>query len=235
MTPDPSVGKRAAAETAIGLVEDGMLLGLGTGSTVQYALEALGRRVRDDGLRVHCIPTSARTEAEARRLQIPLTDFAACDKLDLTIDGADEVQTGSLALIKGLGAALLREKIVARNSRRFVVIADSSKQVNQLGSRAPVPVEVARFAHEATGRQLRALGADPRLRMEDGAPLVTDGGNLIYDCHGFAPIADAAALDARIGAIVGVVETGLFPAGYAECAYLAEGDAVRILRPDRAP
>ena len=224
-------GKRAAAEAAIALVEPGMLLGLGTGSTMQFAIEALGRRVRDYHLQVECVPTSVRTEHEARRLGIPLTDFAACHELDLTIDGADEVQRGSLALIKGLGGALLREKIVAVNSRRFVVVADASKLVDQLGSRAPVPVEVTQFGHETVCRHLRALGARPVLRRTaDDTPFLTDGGNLIFDCHDLAPITDPAALDRQIASIVGVVETGLFP-GMAAEAFIADGpDVQRIQR-----
>lgn len=227
---DAATGKRAAAEAAVTLVQDGMLLGLGTGSTIQFAIEALGRRVRDEGLRVECVPTSLRTEAEARRLGIPLTDFSACHELDLAIDGADEVQPGTLALIKGLGAALLREKIVAANSRRFVVVADDSKLVRQIGDKAPVPVEAVAFGHETVCRRLRAMGGDPRLRRgPEGHPVLTDGGNLIFDCHGFAPITDPAALADRLSTVVGVVETGLFPRFAAE-AYIARGAEVQVLR-----
>lgn len=230
MSDAAETGKRAAAEAAVALVEDGMLLGLGTGSTMRYAIEAIGRRVREERLMIECVPTSTRTESAARHLGIPLTDFSAVQELDLAIDGADEVQDGTLALIKGLGGALLREKIVASASRRFVVVADASKLVETLGSRAPVPVEVVSYGHELACRRLHALGGQPKLRHDpDGRPYVTDGGNVIYDCHGFAPIADPADLDASLCAVIGVVETGLFPA-MAEAAYIAEGRDVRLLR-----
>src|SRR6185437_10346218 len=136
------VAKQAAAEAASMLVQDGMVLGLGTGSTVAFLLAALGRRVQAEGLRVTGVPTSHRTAAEAVRLGIPLVDLTADVRIDLAIDGADEIELGSLSLIKGLGGALLREKIVASAARRLVIIADSSKKVETLGQIAPVPVEV---------------------------------------------------------------------------------------------
>lgn len=225
-------GKKAAAEAAITLVEDGMRLGLGTGSTVFYVVEALARRIRDEGLTVTCIPTSLRTEKQARDLGIPLVDFDTCPELDLTIDGADEVQIGTLALIKGLGAALLREKITAENSRRFVVVADSSKVVLRLGQRAPVPVEVVPFGHQTTKIRLAALGARPVLRLAPGTqdPLLTDGNHFIYDCYDLAPITNPAETDQQIRAITGVVATGLFPS-MAEAAYIADGQNVVVLQP----
>ncbi len=211
-------GKRAAAEAAVALIESGMRLGLGTGSTVHFVLQALGRRVREEGLAVTGIATSLRTEAEAHGLGIRMTDFSALDALDLAIDGADEVERGSLRLIKGLGGALLREKIVAQAAKRFVVVADPSKVVDVLGARAPLPVEVTRFGHEQTARRIAALGGAPvlrarrraRQRLGAAAAFVTDGGNLIYDCGGFAPIRDPFTLERRLFAIAGVVETGLF-------------------------
>ena len=198
--------KRQAAEAAVAEVRDGMAVGLGTGSTAAIAVELLGARVRD-GLRIVGIPTSERTAIQARALGIPLGTLAEHPSLDLTIDGADEVHTGTLDLIKGLGGALLREKIVAAASRRMVVMVDESKLVAQLG-RVPLPVEVAAFGWEATARHLRSAGAEPSLRMAAGEPYRTDGGNVILDCT--LDLADPAAAQARLKAITGVVETGLF-------------------------
>jgi ribose 5-phosphate isomerase A len=152
---------------------------------------------------------------------------------DLAIDGADEIERGSLALIKGLGGALLREKIVAAAARRFVVIADDRKPVDRLGAHAPLPVEVVRFGHPVTARRLEGLGGAPVLRRgADGAPFVTDGGNVVYDCAGFAPIADPAALEARLAAAAGVVGSWLF-VGLASAAYVGDAEGgVRILHRD---
>jgi ribose 5-phosphate isomerase A len=201
--------KRAAAEAAVELVEDGMVVGLGTGSTAAFAVEALGRRHRQ-GLRFVGIATSQRTAAQAEAAGIPLTTFAEHRQIDLTIDGADEVERGTLNLIKGLGGALLREKIVANASRRLAIIVDGAKLVDQLGTRAPVPVEVVAFGLEPTQASLEALGASARLRLSPaGVAFVTDSGNRIVDCS-FGPITDPARLEERIGRIVGVVESGLF-------------------------
>lgn len=203
--------KRAAAEASLDDVQDGMVLGLGTGSTAALMIEALGRRVQQ-GLRVVGIPTSERSAAQAAALGIPLAGFDSHPRIDLTIDGADEVHTGTLDLIKGLGGALLREKIVAAASLRMTVIVDAAKLVPRLG-RVRLPVEVVAFGWQATAAQLRAQGADPALRQApDGTPFRTDGGNLILDCAfpGPAGIGDAGALQARLKAITGVVETGLF-------------------------
>lgn len=200
--------KRQAAAVAVEEVRDGMVLGLGTGSTAALAVELLGARVRD-GLRIVGIPTSERTAEQARGLGIPLTDLAAHSSIDLTIDGADEVHTGTLDLIKGLGGALLREKIVAAASRRMTVIVDEGKLVPTLGQGVRLPVEVVAFGYQATLRHLRDAGADPALRGGASAPYRTDGGNLIADCA-FTAIPDPAALHARLKFIVGVVETGLF-------------------------
>jgi ribose 5-phosphate isomerase A len=201
--------KRAAAEAAAELVQDGMVVGLGTGSTAAYAVEALARR-RRQGLRFVGIPTSERTAVQATAADIPLTSFAEHRQIDLTIDGADEVERGTLNLIKGLGGALLREKIVAAASRRLVIIVDGAKLVDRLGTRGPVPVEVVAFGLEATRAALEVLGASARLRLSPaGEPFVTDSGNRILDCR-FGPIADPARLEERIGRVVGVVESGLF-------------------------
>jgi ribose 5-phosphate isomerase A len=206
---DRNAFKREAAEAAVRLVGDGMVVGLGTGSTAFFAVEALARRHRE-GLRFVAIPTSERTAAQATSLGIPLTSFAEHRLIDLTIDGADEVERGTLNLIKGLGGALLREKIVAAASRRLAVIVDGAKLVDRLGTHTPVPVEIVSFGLEATQAELEAIGASARLRRTaTGEPFVTDGGNRILDC-GFGLIADPARLEQRIRSVVGVVESGLF-------------------------
>jgi ribose 5-phosphate isomerase A len=219
--------KRAAAEAAVALVQDGMVVGLGTGSTAAFAIDALAERVRQ-GLRILGVPTSERSAAQARRGGIPLTSLSDHRRLALTIDGADEIAIGSLDLIKGLGGALLREKLVAAASDRLVIVADGPKLVQRLGTHTPVPVEVVQFGWETTADRLAALGGNPVLRRgEDGQPFHTDGGNFILDC-GFGPIADAAALAQRLSGVVGVVETGLF-IGMAEMALVADDDDVRGL------
>ena len=200
--------KRAAAEAAAALVEDGMVVGLGTGSTAYFAIEALIRRVRE-GLSILGIATSERSDAQARAGGIPLTTFAEHRRLDITIDGADEIATGSLDLIKGLGGALLREKIVAAASDRLVIVADARKLVDRLGGTARLPVEIVPFGWQTTAERLAQLGANPVLRGGEASPFHTDGGNLILDCD-FGLIADPAALDQAIAQTIGVVETGLF-------------------------
>lgn len=218
--------KRVAAEAAVAEVEDGMVLGLGTGSTAEFAIEALAGRVAG-GLRVSAIPTSERTAARALALGIPLSGFDRHRRIDLTIDGADEVQTGTLDLIKGLGGALLREKIVAAASRRMAVIVDRSKLVERLGSHAPVPVEIVPFGWQVTLDRLAETGAAPDLRMAGAEPFRTDGGNYVADC-GFEAIPDAAALERRLSAIVGVVESGLF-IGLASRVFVGEPSGVRTI------
>ncbi len=219
--------KRAAAEAAVALVQDGMVVGLGTGSTAWFAIDALARRV-SQGLRILGIPTSERSARQARESGIPLTSFAEHRRIALTIDGADEIATGSLDLIKGLGGALLREKIVASASDRLVIVADAAKLLAQLGTIAPVPVEVVQFGWETTAERLAMLRGNPVLRRgDDGQPFRTDGGNLILEC-GFGPIADPAALEQALSGVVGVVETGLF-IGMADMALVADDTGVRKL------
>jgi ribose 5-phosphate isomerase A len=190
--------KRAAAKAAVQLVENDMIVGLGSGSTAAFAVEALSRRQRQ-GLRFVGIPTSERTAAQAKAANIPLTSFSEHRQIDLTIDGADEVERGTLNLIKGLGGALLREKIVAAASHRLAIAVDGSKLVDRLGTRTPVPVEVVAFGLEATSESLEVLGASARARMSSGEPFVTDSGNCILDCD-FGRIAEPARLDERMGA-----------------------------------
>jgi ribose 5-phosphate isomerase A len=210
--------KRAAAEFATALVEDGMRLGLGTGTTMRHVVDLLGARMRGGGLSIVAVPTSVRTAEQARAQGIPLDESDVLAPLDLAIDGADEVERGTRRLIKGHGGALLREKIVMEASRRFVVVCDDGKLSERLGTRASLPVEVARFGHGATGRRLAELGGAPSLRVgDDGAPFVTDGGNLIYDCPGFRPLGDPFTLDRRLNAIAGVLAHGLFLAPVERC------------------
>ena len=221
--------KRAAALRAVAEVEDGMVVGLGTGTTASFAVEGLATRVAA-GLRIRAIPTSERSAALARRLGIPITDFAEHRRLDLTIDGADEVEHGTLNLIKGLGGALLREKIVAAASARLVIVVDREKLVQRLGERTPVPVEVARFGWPATAAALSRLGAEPRLRAaESGEPYLTDGGNYILDCA-FGAIADKRAVERDIAMTVGAIESGLF-IGRAAIVFCASEDGVEALTP----
>ena len=203
---DQNALKRQAAAAAVAAVEDGMVLGLGTGSTAAIAVALLGERVRH-GLRVVGIPTSERTRVQAEELGIPLTTLAEHPSIDLTIDGADEVHIGTLDLIKGLGGALLREKIVAASSRQMIVVVDETKLVASLGG-VRLPVEVVTFGWESTAARIRALGIDAMLRQVEGVAYVTDGGNVILDC--LLDIPDPAWRAAQLKAITGVVETGLF-------------------------
>ena len=229
MTDDRDARKREAALAAVAMVEDGMVVGLGTGSTAAFAIDALIERVRG-GLRIVGIATSEHSAKQARDGGIELTDFAHHIKLDLTIDGADEIVRGSLDLIKGLGGALLREKIVAAASERLVIIADEPKLVAVLGSTAPVPVETVAFGWETTAARLATLGARPVLRKtSDGAVFHTDSGNLILDCH-FGVIADPGQLEQDLSRVIGVVETGLF-IGMATTALVSTSSG--IVRLDR--
>jgi ribose 5-phosphate isomerase A len=205
---DRDARKRAAAQRAIALVQDGMVLGLGSGSTAEIAVELLGARV-SAGLKVVGIPTSERTRALAMRLGIPLTGFEAHAHIDLAIDGADQVEHGTLNLIKGLGGALLREKIVAAAARRLVIIVDDSKLVPTLGGQTPLPVEIATFGWPSTLERLKAAGHRPTLRQLDGAPFATDGGNVIADCA-VVTLAEPRKLEAELRTVTGVIETGLF-------------------------
>lgn len=203
--------KRDAGERAVERVSSGMVLGLGTGSTAVYAVEAIGRRHAQGELRdIVGIPTSRETETLARRLGIPLTTLDAHPTIDLTIDGADEVDPAG-NLIKGGGGALLWEKIVAAATRRYVIVVDESKLVDRLGARYPLPVEVMPFGWRTHLDAIRALGAEPT-RREDaaGVPFATDGGHYIVDCRFPRGIADPYEADRVLRMRPGVVETGLF-------------------------
>ena len=207
----PKTAKQRAAEAALDYIHSDTVIGLGSGSTADCFLIALADALESGRFKdVGGVPSSEQTARQARELGIPVIDLADVDEpLDVTVDGADEVAP-NLDLIKGLGGALLREKIVAQNSRSLVIIADASKRVTRLGTRSPVPVEVAQFAHVVTARFLASLGCKPRLRMKDDAPLVTDNANFIYDCHFPLGISDAAALQNSLRSHAGVIESGLF-------------------------
>lgn len=218
--------KRAAAERAATVVEDGMVVGLGSGSTANFAIAALAARVAA-GLRIACIPTSERTAALAGRLGLKLVSFAEHRRADLDIDGADAVVRSTLTLIKGHGGALLREKIVACASRRMIVVIDETKLVDRLGPGTVVPVEIVSFGWETVLDRLIAAEATPRLRRNGTAPFVTDNGNFIADCT-LAAIPDAAALAARLKSIVGVVESGLF-VGFAAQVFVGRPSGVELI------
>jgi len=213
--------KQAAAERALELVKPGTIIGLGTGSTARYFIEGLARRVRD-GLRVRAVATSVESQAHAEAGGIPLTDRVD-GWLDLAVDGADEIDP-AINCVKGRGGALLREKVVAHASRRFVLIADESKLVGRLG-RGLVPVEILPFLWEATSRSIESLGGRPELRMAAGAPFTTDNGNLVLDTA-FGAV--DTALGAALHAIPGVIEHGLF-FGMARAAIIGSTAGIRIL------
>jgi ribose 5-phosphate isomerase A len=231
MNSDRDHLKQAAAERAVGFVEPGMVIGLGTGSTAEFVVEELARRVAR-GLDVVAIPSSEHTAALARGLGIRLGDFAGHRRIDLAIDGADEVARGSLDLLKGGGGALLREKIVAAASARFLVVVDDEKLVDRLGTHMALPVEVTQFGWQATAAAIEErLGARAELRLNADGPFITDGGNFILDCR-FGPIEDAANLECRLNMTVGVVENGLF-VGRAAAVIVASEQSVEILKYDR--
>ncbi|RUS43084.1 ribose-5-phosphate isomerase RpiA [Cohnella sp. AR92] len=199
--------KKIAAEKAVEWIEDGMTVGLGTGSTAYWAIHRIAERVRE-GLSIRAVASSIRSEQLARELGIPFVSLNEIDRIDLTIDGADEVDD-NLHLIKGGGGALLREKVLAAASDRFIVIVDESKLVGTLGA-FPLPVEIVPFAERLTLNRLKELGGDPAIRTNpDGQRYVTDNGNWIADCR-FGAIPDPAGLNEQLNQIPAVVENGLF-------------------------
>lgn len=231
MSPQPDIKtlreaeKQAAARTAVQLVESGSVVGLGSGSTASFAIRFLAERVRT-GLKIVGIPTSQATKLLAEQLGIPLTTLEENPAIDIDIDGADEIDP-HLNLIKGGGGAMLREKVIASASKRFVVVAESPKLVPQLG-RFPLPVEVISFAEALVKRRIEGLGAKVSLRKQDnGSVYVTDEGHHILDCS-FGEILDPAGLNARLHEIPGVVEHGLF-IGMAEIAFVGkDGQVVQV-------
>ena len=203
------LGKRAAGRQAADFVSDNITLGLGTGSTVYFTLERLSERIRDEGLRVRGVPTSIDTERKSREFGIPLATLEEVEHIDLTIDGADEIDA-KMHLVKGGGGALLREKVVASITRRQVIIATHDKVVDKLGKKFPLPIEIVPFARGVVERAVVHHGAHPNLRMREGKPYVTDNGNWILDCTFAHGIPDPASMELALDRIPGVVESGLF-------------------------
>jgi ribose 5-phosphate isomerase A len=224
--------KQVAANSAAAELRDGMIVGLGSGSTAKLAVDAIGLRVKE-GLQIIGIPTSERTATQARSLGIPLSTLGEHSQIDVTIDGADEVEVGTLNLIKGGGGNELREKIVATASARLIIAVDESKVVSHLGDRAKVPVEVPQFGWQATARKLANLKSTPILRLRsDGEPFVTDGGNYILDCA-FGRIESPETLQRELDSVVGVVEHGLF-IGLASLVFVGASGGVQRLECSRS-
>ena len=222
--------KERAAASAAELVKNGMVIGLGSGSTAEIAIRILGEKVKN-GLQVMGVPTSHKSEVLAHALGMRLATLEDYPALDLTIDGADEVELGSLDLIKGRGGALLREKIVASSSRQLIIVVDESKIVNKLGSHGEVPVEVVSFGWQSTVHRLEKLGWKPVLRLDaSGAPFITDGGHYIVDCS-FEKGISIQSRAARLHDTVGVVEHGMF-LGMTTEVHMGGANGVRVLRKD---
>jgi ribose 5-phosphate isomerase A len=220
--------KERAAASAIELVKNGMVIGLGSGSTAEIAIRLLGEKVKN-GLQIIGVPTSHKSEVIARGMGIRLATLEDYPALDLTIDGADEVELGSLDLIKGRGGALLREKIVASSSLQLIIVVDESKIVNKLGSHGEVPVEIVSFGWQSTAHRLEKIGWKPVLRLgASGAPFITDGGHYIVDCS-FEKGISIQSKAVPLHDTVGVVEHGMF-LGMATEVYVGSANGVRILR-----
>ncbi len=218
--------KESAAREAIRHVKDGMVVGLGSGSTASIAIRLLGERARN-GLQLIGIATSRASEDLGRAEGIKVEELKDHPVIDVTIDGADEVNP-NLDLIKGLGGALVREKIVAAATENEIIVVDESKLVEYLCQKAPLPVEVVKFAHDSTMRRLMTFGCEPKLRMREGEPFVTDNGNYIADCK-FDRIDDPRVLEAQLNLVPGVVDNGLF-VGMANMVIVASKDGLRTLQ-----
>jgi ribose 5-phosphate isomerase A len=222
---DPA--KDRAARAGASLVRDGMTVGLGSGSTAALMVRHLAARIEAEGLTITGVPTSAATAELARGLKVPLRDLDEVERLDLNLDGADEIDP-QFRMIKGRGGALLREKIVACASSRRVTIITAAKRVERLGRGMPIPVEVSTFGLEHTARRIRQLGGTTAIRRNpDGAPALTDGGNAIVDCH-FAEFDDPAAMDCRLQCLAGVLDTGLF-IGLCDTLIVGSADGVEVI------
>ena len=227
--------KQQAAELAVSQITPGMVVGLGTGSTAFHAVNALAVRMKEERFTVIGVPTSSRTAEQARRLGIPLATLEEQPVLDLAIDGADEIQAGTLDLIKGAGGALLQERLVEVSAKRLIIIADETKKVKRLGTKFAVPVEVVRFGWRTTQGRIASLPFPPRdiVRRVDkaGQPFVTDEQHYLLDCT-FDPIEDASTLAQQLKAVAGVVDHGLF-IGMADEAIIATEGGIERLTPSR--
>ncbi len=217
--------KEMAAAEAVKLVRDGMVVGLGSGSTASIAIRLLGEKVRN-GWKLVGVPTSRDSEELARSVGITIDELKNHPTVDLTIDGADEVDP-DLNLIKGLGGALVREKIIAAATKYEVIVVDGSKLVDYLGQKAPLPVEIVKFASESTMHRLKRFGCVPVLREKNGIAFITDNGNLIADCR-FQKIDDPKKLEADLNLVPGVVDNGLF-VGLAHRVIVASKDGLKTL------
>jgi len=224
--------KQAAAVEAVKMVMDGHVVGLGSGSTAELFILELGRRVQTEGLDIIGVPTSKRSESIGREAGISISTLEEHDHLDITVDGADEVDP-NLDLIKGLGGALLREKIVAAATQKEVIVVDESKLVHQLGTKSPLPVEIVQFSHGHTARVLSKLGCGPMLRQKNSVPFVTDNGNYILDCS-FKGIDDPEKLEIALHSTPGVVETGLF-LGIADTVIIGAATGARVMKRKERP
>ncbi|PYT08558.1 MAG: ribose 5-phosphate isomerase A [Acidobacteria bacterium] len=221
---DQDKAKELAAQRALEVVQSGQVIGLGTGSTAKFAIQGLGRLVRE-GLSIKGVPTSIATERMARELGIPLVDLNEAGVIDITLDGADEVDP-DFNMIKGGGGALTREKLVAQASKKRIMLVDESKLVAVLGQSRPLPVEVLPFAWTLSARMLSDLHCVPTLRKQGEKAFVTDNGNYVLDCE-FGPIEDAAALERNIKLLPGVIECGLF-IGIANTLIIGFDDRVEV-------
>ncbi|MGP0066391.1 MAG: ribose-5-phosphate isomerase RpiA [Isosphaeraceae bacterium] len=227
MSQDKDSGKARAAQAGASLVQDGMVVGLGSGSTAARMVRYLAARVQQEGLTIAGVPTSGATAELASGLKIPLRALDDVARLDINIDGADEIDP-RFRMIKGRGAALMREKIVVSASNRRVTMITPEKRVSHLGRVAPIPVEVSTFGLKHTEQRLNQIGAATVIRrQDDGTPSLTDGGNAIIDCK-FPPEADLVALEARIQCIPGVLETGLF-IDLCDTLIVGTGEGVEII------
>ena len=219
--------KQAAAIEAVKMVMDGQVVGLGSGSTAELFILELGKRVQTEGLDLIGIPTSKRSESIGREAGIPISTLVEHGDIDITVDGADEVDP-NLDMIKGLGGALLREKMIAEATQKEVIVIDESKLVHQLGTKAPLPVEVVQFSYEHIARRLAKLGCTPKLRQKDSKTYVTDNGNYILDCA-FKGMEDPEGIEAKIHKIPGAIETGLF-IGIADVVIIGTPTGVRQMK-----
>lgn len=216
--------KKIAGEASVEYIKDGMVVGLGSGSTVNWMIRKLGEKVKE-GLNIKGIPSSKKTERLALEVGVPLTDFASVDRIDIAIDGADEVDR-NLNLLKGGGGSLVREKVVDINADQLIIIVDQSKVVEELGEFA-LPIEVLQFGWENTAKQIRELGGEPVLRIRDNERFISDNGNYILDCK-FDKITQPEVLHEKLKLLTGVVETGIFT-NMVDKVIIGKNDEIEVL------